>query len=320
MVTASTSTSPGTNIPLLSKNIVQQRVDEARALANLEQSVDDVNAQYIASCQTRGQSIAYRRLICMPLTPQFDPPMGIFSHGHIQTGDKMSLPKCFLEAITLNKAEVPWLFEVRRIDGVTGPRVEPSRSGVADAEEDDETTTTSKKRKKKASQTEWKPTDWGAAPPADETLEAVVGSCLDFRAPPNYIFLPWWMMRALGLKPRDVVDVRQITTVAPGGMVKFRPLTDQTLKDIANPQAVFETELRHYSSLTAGSTIAFDYNKKRYWFEVAECRSSVRGEKRPMIKCQDCDVATDYLPARDKVNARKKKLMKQQQDDDDDDE
>jgi len=37
-----------------------------------------------------------------------------------------------------------------------------------------------------------------------------------------------------------------------------------------------------------------------------------------MIKCQDCDVATDYLPARDKVNARKKKLMKQQQDDADD--
>lgn len=42
----------------------------------------------------------------MPLDERFDPPVGVFSHGHIETGDKMSLPKCFWEAITRSKAEV----------------------------------------------------------------------------------------------------------------------------------------------------------------------------------------------------------------------
>ena len=98
--------------------------------------------------------------------------------------------------------------------------------------------------------------------------------------------------------------------VAPGSLAKFRPLTKKTMTDMTNPQAVLETELRHYSSLTAGSTIAFDYNMKRYWFEVAECRAAPRGEKVPAIKVQDCDIATEYLRAKDEPKpSRKKKSM-----------
>jgi hypothetical protein len=285
------------------QGILDERVQTAKDLATLEQSVDDVNAQWIASASSAGQAASYRRLIAMPLTEMFDPPVGIFSHGHTQTGDKMSVPKVFWQAIQLNKAEVPWLFEVRRVEGVTGPRVEEDT--VEDDEKEEEEESPKKKKSKKEKSKDWLPSDVGAAAPM-EHLDSVIGGPLDFRAPPNYIFLPSWMMRALGLRPRDVVDVRQITTVPAGSLAKFRPLTLQTMKDMSNAQAVLETELRHYSSLTKGSTIAFDYNKKRYWFEVAECRSAPRGEKQAMIKVQDCDIATDFLPAKDSVKPKKK--------------
>lgn len=44
----------------------------------------------------------------------------------------------------------------------------------------------------------------------------VVGTLLscrryyDFRAPENYVFLPDWMMKALGLRPRDTVKLRHV--------------------------------------------------------------------------------------------------------------
>jgi hypothetical protein len=120
------------------------------------------------------------------------------------------------------------------------------------------------------------------------------------------------MMRALGLRPLDVVEVEQIETVAAGSLAKLRPHSKEFAKDISNPQAVLETELRHYSSLTQGSTIAFDYNKKRYWFDVVELRSAPRGEKVSMIKVQDCDIATDFLTSKDLVlEAKKKKRLQQ---------
>jgi Ubiquitin fusion degradation protein UFD1 len=103
------------------------------------------------------------------------------------------------------------------------------------------------------------------------------------------------------------VEVEQITTVEPGSLAKFRPHSAEFAKDFSNPQAVLETELRHYSSLTAGSTIAMDYNKKRYWLDVVELRSAPRGVKVPMIKVQDCDIATDFLTSKDVLFAQRKK-------------
>lgn len=253
------------------------RWEKAQDLAELEQQVEDYNAEWIAASESTAQAVRHRRLICLPLDDGFDPPMGVFSHGHVQTGDKMSLPKNFWTAIELNQAEVPWLFSVKRIAGVTGDRVKYV--------ENDSSITPHK--------------------PLLE-LDKVVGGPLDFRAPSSYVFLPWWMMRALGLRPRDVVEVELCTNVAPGSQAKLRPHSSSFAKEIANPQAVLETELRHYSSLTQGSTIAFDYHGKRYWFDVAELRSAPRGEKQPMVKVQDCDIATDFLVAKDALKKKKK--------------
>jgi hypothetical protein len=86
-------------------SLLQNKWSTAQSLALQEQSVEDHNAEYVATSNSI-DSVCYRRCIAMPLDERFDPPVGVFSHGHIETGDKMSLPKCFWEAITRSKAEV----------------------------------------------------------------------------------------------------------------------------------------------------------------------------------------------------------------------
>jgi hypothetical protein len=254
----------------------------ANNLALLEQAVEDYNAEEIvASATDAASAVSYRRLIVLPLDDRFDPPAGVFSHGHVQTGDKMSLPREFWTAIQKSNAEVPWLFEVARVDGVTGPRVVFPPSNPSSME--------------------------------DPNLNRVVGGAIDFRSPPNYVFLPRWMMQALALKPRDVVDVKLIQTVPAGSAVKLRPHSSEFV-NIANHQAVLETELKHYSALVRGSTIPFDYNGKRFYFDVVDLRSSPRGEKVPIAKVQDCDIAAEFIRAKDQMKMKKKKKLSDNKD------
>ena len=301
------ATPPMVSLRSSANKIFTKRWTRATNLALLEQQVEDYNAEYIARVTSSssynnvaGDIVKHRRLICLPLDDRFDPPMGVFSHEHIQLGDKMSLPACFWQSIQLNHAEVPWLFRVRRIEGVTGDRIQYINPNSGN----DNNSTTSKTAMIDDVITECKP--------LLQNLNEVIGGPLDFRAPSNYIFLPLWMMRALGLRPRDIVEVEQIETIPAGSMAKLRPHSSDFAKDISNPQAVLETELRHYSSLVQGTTIAFDYNKKRYWFDVVELRSAPRGITVPMIKVQDCDIATDFLPSKDVLIQQLKKKQQRQ--------
>jgi Ubiquitin fusion-degradation protein len=270
---------PSTQKPISLKSgllkAISTKWQNANSLAVLEQAVEDYNAEEIvASAIDAASAVSYRRLIVLPLDERFDPPAGVFSHGHVQTGDKMSLPREFWTAIQRTKAEVPWLFEVSRVNGVTGPRV-VFPTGME-----------------------------------DPGLDRVVGGAIDFRSPSNYVFLPKWMMQALALKPRDVVDVKLIQTVPAGSAVKLRPHSSEFLK-IANHQAVLETELKHYSALVRGSTIPFDYIGKRYYFDVVDLRSAPRGEKVPMAKVQDCDIAAEFIRAKDQIPKKKRKEKSQ---------
>lgn len=253
----------------LVKSVVN-KWENARDLALLEQAVEDHNAEIVATSPDAVTALTARRLIVLPLDDRFDPPAGVFSHGHVQTGDKMSLPKCFWQAIVKKSAEVPWLVEVSRVAGVTS-----ERTAMPLGQE-------------------------------DSGLDRVVGGPIDFRSPPNYVFLPRWMMLALALKPRDVVDVRLIEDVPPGSAVRLRPHRSDFLQ-ISNHQAVLETELKHYSALTKGSTIPFDYMGKRYYFDVLDLRSAPRGEKVPMAKVMDCDIATEFTKAKDAMKPKDKK-------------
>eukprot|EP00584_Thalassiosira_punctigera_P021269 CAMPEP_0172552730 /NCGR_PEP_ID=MMETSP1067-20121228/47160_1 /TAXON_ID=265564 ORGANISM="Thalassiosira punctigera, Strain Tpunct2005C2" /NCGR_SAMPLE_ID=MMETSP1067 /ASSEMBLY_ACC=CAM_ASM_000444 /LENGTH=317 /DNA_ID=CAMNT_0013340781 /DNA_START=41 /DNA_END=994 /DNA_ORIENTATION=+ len=253
---------------------LSRKWSHAQSIALLEQAVEDHNAEYVATSSNTVEAVSYRRCIVLPLDERFDPPMGVFSHGHVDTGDKMSLSRNFWDAIVNSKAEVPWLFEVSRVDGVTSPRV------VVPTEEHSH--------------------------PSAANLSRSVGGALDFRSPDNYAFLPRWMFAALGLRPRDVVDIRLATKTPPGSAVRLRPHTSAFV-NIGNHQAVLETELKHYSALTLGTTIPFDYRGERYHFDVVDLRSAPRGERVPMAKVQDCDIAAEFVRARDQLKPRRKR-------------
>ena len=81
-------------------------METSQSLAMIEQGVEDFNAILVASASDAVTACSKRRLICLPLDERFDPPMGVFSHGHVQTGDKMSVPRVFWQAIQLSQAEV----------------------------------------------------------------------------------------------------------------------------------------------------------------------------------------------------------------------
>ena len=170
--------------------------------------------------------------------------------------------------------KVPWLFEVSRVDGVTAPRV------IQPIDEHHHA--------------------------SSSKLQRCVGGALDFRSPNNYAFLPVWMFKALGLRPRDVVDIKLVTNTPPGSAVRLRPHTTAFV-NIGNHQAVLETELKHYSALTLGSTIPFDYRGERYYFDVVDLRSAPRGERVPMAKVQDCDIAAEFVRAKDQLKPKPKK-------------
>jgi len=291
----------------------QHRWKQSCELAELEQKVEDHNAAWVATAETANEGLRKRRLICLPLNERFNPPMGAFSHDHVQTGDKMSVPANFWQAIDKTKAEVPWLMTVERVPDWTGERFSYNKEEEEADDDDVDESSDDVEGLDLENDLDSKidvdiPKDLSFHPGA---LDSVVGGPIDFRAPPNYCFLPWWMMRALGLQPRDVVDVTLATKIPPGSMARFRPHSSDFSKDISNAQAVMETELKHYSSLTKGSVIAFDYNKKRYWFDVVELRSAPNNEKRDMIKVQDCDIITEFLPAKDAMKKRRVKKEEQ---------
>jgi len=258
--------------------ILQSKWEKAHDLALLEQSVEDYNAEIVATANNEIIALSSRLLIVLPLDEKFDPPPGVFSHGHVQTGDKMSLPKNFWTSIQKGNAEVPWLFEVSRVPSITSPRSPTSISSTK-------------------------------ALSAETNLSSVVGGAIDFRAPPNYIFLPHWMMHALNLKPLDVVSVVAKYDTPPGASVKLRPHSAEFAK-IRNHQAVLETELKHYSALTKGSTIPFDYLGKQFLFDVIDLRSAPRNEKVAMAKVQDCDLVAEFVRSKEDIEILKEKRRK----------
>ena len=84
-----------------------QKWSNAQSIALLEQSVEDHNAEYVATCSNPLDAICYRRCIVLPLEERlFNPPVGVFSRDHVDTGDKMSLNRNFWNAIIKSKAEV----------------------------------------------------------------------------------------------------------------------------------------------------------------------------------------------------------------------
>lgn len=278
--------------------VLKVKWERARGLALLEQAVEDYNAEIVATAPDEISSLGKRMAIVLPLEDRlFNPPPGVFSHGHVQTGDKMSLTYNFWQSIMKSQAEVPWLFEVSRVPSITSPR-------KIDDDDHDKSPFSSILSKALVS---------------EPNLQSVVGGAIDFRAPPNFVFLPHWMMHALHLKPLDVVLIKAKTDTSPGASVKLRPHAAAFAK-IRNHQAVLETELKHYSALVKGSTIPFDYLGKRYYFDVVDLRSAPRNERVSIAKVQDCDLVAEFVRSKEDIQRMKeeKESRRNEQEDEED--
>lgn len=235
-------------------NIINKIWTKALRQTLFEQSVEDENSLH------KMDNHLVRRLIVMPLTEAFNPSQISAMHCKVQYGDKCSLPGSIGRAIFEKPYEVPWLFEMTPV-------------------------------RRESTSVEYVPsTD---LPPA-RILDKAYVSPLDFRAPENYIFLPQWLMKSMGLQPNDLVDV-SFVRIKLASLVTFQPLTadwDKLVSSSSNPRTVLEHEVNKYSSLTAGATIVIEFEGVEYPLLVKETRAeggvAVRG-----VRVQDADIRVD---------------------------
>jgi len=219
-----------------------------------EQAVEDENAVH------KIDNHLVRRLIVMPLTEAFNPSQISAMHCKVQYGDKCSLPGSIGRAIFEKPYEVPWLFEMTPVKRRSTSKVLESPAP-------------------------------GVNP---QVLRKAYISPLDFRAPENYIFLPQWLMKSMGLQSNDLVDISFIR-IKLGGLITLQPLTldwDKLMEQTNNPRSILEHEVNKYSSLTAGSTIMIEFEGVEYPLYVKDVKAeggvSVRG-----VRVQDADVRVD---------------------------
>ena len=248
-----------------------------------EQEVEDVNAAH------KVDNHLCRRLIVMPITDAFNPHSSSQMFGKVQYGDKCSLPASIGRLIFEGEGgsgkpyEVPWLFEIKPVHSRKPVHTLSSSGPGAGA----------------ANATE-------AADPTDATkriLAKAFISPLDFRSPENYIFLPRWLMRTLGLRVNDLVDV-SFVRIRLAGLVVFQPLTldwDGLIGSSAaagaggaggDAKIILEHEVNKYSSLTAGSTIEIEHGGTVYPLYIKETRGE-NGVAMLGVRVQDSDVKVD---------------------------
>ncbi|CAM9256282.1 unnamed protein product, partial [Scytosiphon promiscuus] len=252
---------------------LEEGVPRAVALAQLEQQeIEDLNVMH--KFDRRLERLA----MVMPLTDQFDSGVTQFAHEHLQEGDKISLPASILSGLIRKQAEIPWQFELKLVRRRGPGKFEPVDVPAPP-------------REALAGRTEM------------PQLSAVACSILDARSPEQFVFIPDWMMKALRLRPRDIVLYRH-KDLTKASKIVLQPHTSSFLK-MSNHQAVMETELRHYSAITRGTTVAFRYRKKLYKFNVLEC-IDVDGKSQEAVCVQDSDVATDFQAALDTPAGKRK--------------
>lgn len=212
--------------------------------------------------------------IVMPMTELFDPPLGSILHDKLQYSDKIMLPKSFIYEVLGRKLEPPWHFEITPLDDRYTSAPSPRQAAALRA---------------------WR---------RERSIPCLHCSNFDFRAPEHYIFIPDWMMKALRLRPRDVVSMRFVR-LPEGGLVSLQP-HQAAFNKLSNVHAVLEQELKYYSCVTQGTTIRFKHNGKEYALDVVETLGP-KDVKVPAIKVQDSDIRTDIRPSKEEEEKRKRK-------------
>ncbi|OEH77547.1 ubiquitin fusion degradation protein ufd1ap [Cyclospora cayetanensis] len=203
-----------------------------------------------------------------------------FSYGRLHYGDAASIPSSFLEELLAKRADPPWHFVLEPVRLEKPPSRESrdnSPQGVhaetafdAPAADDD-----------------------GAKKPSSVSV-----GTLDFASPEGFIFLPPWVMEALGIQSNAAVFCRHVP-LPVGATVQLRPADPNFLTAAAEGaggiQGALERELRHFSSLTAGTRIPMKIAGTLFLFKVEKILDE-DGKEVPKACIQDTDVALQLLP------------------------
>ena len=231
-----------------------------------EQNVEDTNAVY------KFNNYLDRRLIALPIQSNNSPISSGLMQGKEKNSDKCSLPHSIGAILYEKLYEMPWTFEIAKNKQATG------RLRNADTDMDtlsaDNTTL------------------------ANGEVGRVYASALDFRAPENYIFIPPWMMRSLGLKSYDIVDLKFLKLHGVSG-VTLQPLTRDwvgVMREVGDlAQGMLEQEINRFSTLTAGTTIAVTIKGRELPLYVKETKSTGLGGREIAVGgvcIQDSDMRT----------------------------
>ncbi|CAN0508864.1 unnamed protein product, partial [Ectocarpus sp. 8 AP-2014] len=90
---------------------------------------------------------------------------------------------------------------------------------------------------------------------------------LEFSAPEDQVFLPYWLMQNLLLSEGGRVELRSILRPPAGSFVRFKPHDEAFLGVAAKqgPKALMELALRRYSVLSEGATILVQVSHLLTW-------------------------------------------------------
>ncbi|GIX62451.1 ubiquitin fusion degradation protein 1, putative [Babesia caballi] len=259
----------------LSFDRIRKSLDRAR----VENYVRDVNLQL------RKKPHIQRLLVVLELGEPFSRSCRSAEGRRMLLGnsDKVSLPEDILTQLTDGNVAVPWQFVIQKVHRCDLASA-PAESGSSLPTTNDDVF----RRGKRA---------WLHSSPTtaeDGHKERLACSSLDFRPQDSFIFLPRWMMESLELQPYDVVHLSQLK-LPDAVFVSIAPL-ESSFFELVSPKAVLEEQLKHYSTLTRGSTIPITHDGVTYHLRVLR----IETEDCKDAECasiQDTDVSTDLVQA-----------------------
>ena len=120
---------------------------------------------------------------------------------------------------------------------------------------------------------------------------------LEFSAEEGMCHIPVWMMNNLCVGEGSEIILRNMN-LQKGTFIKIQP-HETAFIDLANPKAILEQELTHYSVLHKGDTISINYGGRDYLIDITECKPD------DQICCVETNIEVDFAAPKDYVEPPK---------------
>eukprot|EP01083_Nonionella_stella_P040060 108928_1 len=114
---------------------------------------------------------------------------------------------------------------------------------------------------------------------------------MEFSAREGTCFIPYWVMKNVDLEDGSLVTLKNIQ-LPKGRFIQLQPhLTRFT--ELSDPHAVLERQLRQYSCMTKGTTIAIQHGGDTYYLDITKV------EPVDAVSIIETDVEVDFAPPKD---------------------